>query len=194
MVVAIGKVTGRMQTLMQRVSDPNASVDPEITPLDLVEMLQSTIRERLWPEAIKLEYELVTLPAVAGDADLLRGVFENLYDNAVQAMQGQGRLSIAAIESTDEQGQPCIEVSVADEGCGISEEFIHQHLFRLFATSKSNGLGVGLYLSRRVVLAHGGSIAAESEGTGQGSTFIVRLPLWRNNTENQAEGLSLHYS
>lgn len=187
MVVAIGKVTGRMQTLMQRVSDPNAPVDPEIAPLDLVEMLQSTIRERLWPEAIKLEHKLVTLPAVAGDAVLLRGVFENLYDNAVQSMQGQGRLMITAMESTDEQGQPCIEARVTDEGCGISEEFINQHLFRLFSTTKSTGLGVGLYLSRRIVLAHSGTIAAESEGTGKGSAFIVRLPLWQSNAENQGK-------
>jgi signal transduction histidine kinase len=194
MMVAIGKVSGRMQTLMQRVSDPNAPVDPKIVPLDLVEMLQSTIRERLWPEAIKLEHELVTLPAVAGDADLLRGVFENLYDNAVQAMQGQGRLSIAAIESTDEQGQACIEVRVTDEGCGISEEFINQRLFRLFATSKSNGLGVGLYLSRRIILAHGGSITAESEGTGKGSTFIIRLPQWQYITEDQAKGLNMKHT
>jgi len=183
MVVAIGKVTGRMQTLMQRVSDPNAPVDPEIVPLDLTQLLQSSIDERLWPEAIKLDYKLETLPAVAGDADLLRGVFENLYDNGVQAMQGQGRLAIAAMESTDEQGQLCIEVRVTDEGCGISEEFIDKQLFRLFATSKSNGLGVGLYLSRRIVLAHGGTIAAQSEGTGKGSTFIVRLPMWQNTTE-----------
>ncbi len=187
MVVAIGKVTGRMQTLMQRVSDPNAPVDPEIVPLDLVEMLQATIRERLWPEAIQLEHELVTLPAVAGDAVLLRGVFENLYDNAVQAMQSQGRLLITAIESTDEFGKPCIEVRVTDEGYGISEEFVTQHLFRLFSTTKSTGLGVGLYLSRRIILAHSGTIAAESEGAGKGSTFIVRLPLWQNHTEYQAE-------
>jgi signal transduction histidine kinase len=139
----------------------------------------------LWPEAIKLEHELVTLPAVAGDAVLLRGVFENLYDNAVQAMQGQGRLFIAAMESTDEQGQPCIEARVTDEGSGMSEEFINQRLFRLFSTTKSTGLGVGLYLSRRIILAHSGTIAAESEGAGKGSTFIVRLPLWQNNTEDQ---------
>ncbi len=190
MVVAIGKVTGRMQTLMQRVSDPNAPVDPEMVPLDLVELLQVTIRERLWPEGIKLEHELVALPAVAGDAVLLRGVFENLYDNAVQAMQSQGRLFITATESTDEQGQPCIEARVVDEGNGMSDKFIDQRLFHLFSTTKSTGLGVGLYLSRRIVLAHRGTIAAQSDGEGKGSTFIVRLPLWHNYTENQAQSQS----
>jgi signal transduction histidine kinase len=61
----------------------------------------------------------------------------------------------------------------------MSQEFINQRLFRLFATSKSNGLGVGLYLSRRIVEAHGGTITAESDGARKGSTFIVRLPLWQ---------------
>ncbi len=180
MIVAIGKVTGRMQTLMQRVTDPNAPVDPVIAPLDMVELLQATIRERLWPEAIRVESEFAALPAVAGDADLLRGVFENLYDNAVQAMQSQGALIVTARLADDEIKPECVEVRVADEGCGITAEFIEQRLFRLFGTSKSNGLGVGLYLSRRIVQAHSGTITAQSEGEGKGSTFIVRLPLWQD--------------
>jgi len=175
MIGAIRKVTGRMQTLMQRLSDPNAPVDPNITPLDLVDLLQRSVRERLWPEALQVTQQHGRLPAVAGDIDLLQGVFENLYDNAVDAVQGQG---VIAIES-------CVldawaEVRVRDQGYGMDDDFMRQRLFRLFATSKSNGLGVGLYLSRRIVEAHGGTIAAESAGVGKGSTFIVRLPLWQD--------------
>jgi len=180
MLVAIRKVTGRMQTLMQRMSDPNAPVDPLIAPLDLVALLESSIRDRLWPESLKITQHFTALPAVAGDSDLLQGVFENFYDNAVQSMQGQGEIIITAglIEMAD-GADPMVEVRVQDQGSGMSESFIRQRLFHLFATSKSNGLGVGLYLSRRIVQAHGGTITAESEGPGKGSTFIVHLPLWQ---------------
>lgn len=191
MLTAIRKVTGRMQTLMQRMSDPNAPVDPLLAPLDLVSLLKSSIRDRLWPEALQIKQTLEPLPAVAGDADLLQGVFENLYDNAVQAMQGQGQICIeAGLVEAEECGQPgkgaprhLAEVRVGDQGCGMTETFIRQRLFRLFATSKSNGLGVGLYLSRRIVVAHGGTITAQSEGAGKGSAFIVRLPLWQDGSD-----------
>lgn len=184
MLTAIRKVTGRMQTLMQRMSDPNAPVDPVLAPLDLVALLQSSIRDRLWPESLQIEQAFDDVPAVAGDTDLLQGVFENLYDNAVQAMQGQGKIHIEVhlIASTNSEAGDCsmVEVRVHDQGCGMTEAFIRQRLFHLFATSKSNGLGVGLYLSRRIVEAHGGTITAQSGGARKGSTFIVRLPLWQN--------------
>lgn len=186
MLVAIRKVTGRMQTLMQRMSDPNAPVDPLLVPLDMVSLLQLSIRDRLWPESVQIEQSLELLPAVAGDADMLQGVFENLYDNAVQSMQGQGvirietRLLEASRDDGEHGGASLAEVRVIDQGSGMTEAFIRQRLFHLFATSKSNGLGVGLYLSRRIVEAHGGTITAESAGARKGSTFIVRLPLWQS--------------
>jgi len=140
--------------------------------------LQRSVRDRLWPESLHLKQQHARLSAVAGDADMLQGVFENLYDNAVQAMQGQGEICIETRVLDLDEGYA--EVRVSDEGCGMSDEFISQRLFRLFATSKSNGLGVGLYLSRRIVEAHGGTITAESGGARKGSTFIVRLPLWQD--------------
>jgi len=194
MLSAIRKVTGRMQTLMQRMSDPNAPVDPNLAPLDLVALLKSSIRDRLWPESLQIKQHFEALPAVVGDADLLQGVFENLYDNAVQAMQGQGQICIEArLVESKECGKPgeksihadLAEVRVQDQGCGMTKAFIKQRLFHLFATSKSNGLGVGLYLSRRIVEAHGGTITAESGGARKGSTFIVRLPLWQNKSDEK---------
>lgn len=179
MLAAIRKVTGRMQTLMQRITDPNAPMNPALAPLDLAALLQATVRDRLWPESLKLKQKHVLVKAVAGDADMLQGVFENLYDNAVQAMQGQGEIQIETGLIEGNSGVAVAEVRVRDQGCGMSEDFIRHRLFRLFATSKSNGLGVGLYLSRRIIEVHGGTITAESEGAGKGSTFIVRLPLWQ---------------
>ncbi len=178
LVEAIGKVTGRMQTLMQRLTDPRAPLDPAIAPLDMVSLLQRMLRERLWPEGVEVRREIAPLPPVAGDAELLRGVFDNLFDNAVQAMQGKGRLTVRARVL---EGGREIEVRVSDTGCGMDAAFLNARLFRLFSSSRPNGLGVGLYLTRRIVLAHGGGIRAESPGPGKGASFIVRLPVWNEN-------------
>ena len=180
MLTAIKKVTGRMQTLMQRMNDPNAPVDLTITPIDLVALLQRSVRDRLWPESITITDNYQLLPAVAGDNDQLQGVFENLYDNGVQSMQRQGRIHIETRLVKNSANDEMAEVRISDQGCGMTPEFLKNRLFRLFATSKSNGLGVGLYLSRRIVTAHGGMITAQSEGVGKGSTFIVQLPLWQD--------------
>ncbi len=174
LVAAIRKVTGRMQMLMQRLADPRAPIHPDLRPLDMAELLHRLVDARLWPEGVTVEYEPPALPLVAGDEDLLAGVFETLFDNAVQAMQGRGWLKVDAEAVSDG-----VEVRVADTGCGMSRDFIEHRLFRMFSTSKEHGLGIGLYLSRRIIIAHGGRIRAESAGEGKGCTFHVWLPLWQ---------------
>ena len=75
---------------------------------------------------------------------------------------------------TDLQGGRIV-LSVADNGCGMSEAFMRDSLFRPFQSTKSKGLGIGMFQSRMVVEAHGGSIQVESE-TGKGTTVRVSLP------------------
>ncbi len=183
LVSAIGKVTGRMQTLMQRMSDPNAPLHVRLAPLDIPALIRKTVSERLWPAGVHVEMQLAKVPPVAGDEELLRGVLENLYDNAVQAMNSDGRLQIVLTHTKDR-----VQLQVRDSGCGIPRDFLQQRLFQLFSTSKEHGLGVGLYLSRRIMLAHGGNITAYSEGEGKGSTFMLDLPLWSVEHETMACG------
>ncbi|MDX8395372.1 MAG: HAMP domain-containing sensor histidine kinase [Mariprofundaceae bacterium] len=178
LVVSIRKVVGRMQTLMQRVADPNAPLHPNLALCDLSELLRQSIEDRLWPEGIRIHIDLPQMPPIAGDSTMLQGVFENVFDNAVQSMKKQGDIYI----SCQQQGDDQLEVSVRDTGCGMSSSFNQHRLFRLFATSKDNGLGIGLYLSRRIIDAHHGQIRAESEGEGKGSTFFISLPLWQNGS------------
>jgi signal transduction histidine kinase len=179
---AIRKVVGRMQTVMQRLADPQAPLHPRLVPLDLRHMLTRAIEDRLWPEGVQVEQAIPELPPVCGDETMLSGVFENLFDNAVQAMQRKGMLHISA-HSDD----ACVEVLVRDNGCGMSAAFLRDRAFQLFSTSKQNGLGIGLYLSRRIIEAHHGRIWAESEGEGKGCTFHVRLPLWQAGSESDPQ-------
>ena len=68
-----------------------------------------------------------------------------------------------------------IALSVTDNGCGMSPEFLRDSLFRPFQSTKSKGLGIGMFQSRMVVEAHGGSIEVESE-SGKGTTVRVSFP------------------
>ena len=72
-----------------------------------------------------------------------------------------------------------IELSVIDNGCGISEEFLEKSLFQPFKTTKKKGLGIGLFQCKRILEAHGGKIEVESE-SGKGSTFRLLLPDRKN--------------
>ncbi len=113
------------------------------------------------------------------DADPVRlaQVFSNLVNNAAKYMEGSGHIRI----TTERQGNEAV-ISIGDEGMGMAPDVL-PHIFEIFwqaspALERSHGgLGIGLSLARGIVELHGGRIEARSSGLGQGSEFIVRLPL-----------------
>jgi len=105
---------------------------------------------------------------------LLR-VLTNLLVNAREALPaGRGEIRVA-VRANGDAGANGVTFDVSDNGRGMSEEFLRNGLFRPFATTKPEGLGVGLAQVRSIVEAHGGSIAVESRA-GEGTRFRVRLP------------------
>jgi PAS domain S-box-containing protein len=115
--------------------------------------------------------------AVFGDGMRLAQVFGNLLHNAAKYTPPGGHVSV----TLRTEGQEAL-VEVTDNGLGIRGEML-PHVFDLFAQSDDatrngqGGLGIGLWLVRRLVELHGGRIEARSEGLGHGSCFAVRLPL-----------------
>ena len=110
------------------------------------------------------------LPAVVGVRDHLTQVVLNLVLNAVDATADQGRIHVAA---RDEEG--VLVLSVEDDGRGISIAD-RCRLFQPYFTTKAHGTGLGLFVSRQILEDFAGTLGFVSE-PGQGSTFVVRLPL-----------------
>jgi signal transduction histidine kinase len=127
----------------------------------------------------RLQLELVappSLPPVAADGDRLRQVLTNLVTNAVKYSPAGGRIQID-LQARDGN----VEIVVRDEGLGIAiaeQRMIFEKFYRVDAnmTRGVSGSGLGLYICRELVHRMGGTIAVESQ-PGEGSTFIVTLPL-----------------
>ncbi len=142
---------------------------------NLNEVVRTALAEVALPEQVKVETQFAAdLPQIMLDTQQLNQVFQNLIDNAVQAMPQGGRL---AVRTWQEEG--CVAASVSDTGEGIPSKNREQIFERLF-TTKVQGIGLGLSICRRVVEAHNGTIEVESQ-MEKGSTFTVRLPISRAN-------------
>ena len=113
---------------------------------------------------------------VQGDPTRLEQIATNLIDNAVKYTPSGGHIHLAIAQVGDD-----VELTVTDTGVGIPADLL-PHVFEVFVQGtisldrSQGGLGIGLSLVRRLVELHGGTIVAHSDGTSNGSTFIMRLP------------------
>ena len=131
--------------------------------------------------------------AIFLDADVIRlaQVFSNLLNNAAKYTGPGGRIAITA-----ERDPGSVIVTVQDSGIGIPSEML-AHVFEPFTQldrsleRSRGGLGIGLALAKRLVEMHGGAIEAQSSGAGQGSRFIVRLPVSEQQTAPEADPLAV---
>ncbi len=124
-------------------------------------------------------------PSLGGGSDELRQILLNLMMNALDAMPQGGRLQLETRVTTADAvavGQPqdnlaraWLQVVVADTGCGMSEE-LQQRIFEPFVTTKEQGTGMGLAISKQLAEQQGGLLEVEST-PGAGSRFTVTLPL-----------------
>ena len=146
----------------------------EKTPIDCNEMLVDLLdlhAEVAASRKIRIEKEFERdIPEVVLDETQMRVAIQNLILNGFDAMPDGGRLLV----KTELENQH-LAIRISDSGKGISLEE-QASLFTPFFTTKANGTGLGLVLSRQIITEHNGSIRFESEG-GTGATFIVELPL-----------------
>jgi CheY-like chemotaxis protein len=113
---------------------------------------------------------------VHADASRLEQAISNVLNNASKYTPQGGRIEVQVTADGD-----CASIAIRDTGDGIAQEDL-PHLFQLFGRgsavhTRSEGLGVGLYIAHELVGAHGGTVVARSAGVGRGSEFVIRLPL-----------------
>ena len=152
-----GKTTGKTQS----------------SRIDIIQLLQELIKEREKSGTRPLP----TLGCeshnsfVRADSNQLLAIFGHLVQNAQDATPDDGRIQIL---QSIENGQ--ILLKFIDTGQGMSEEFIQKQLFKPFKSTKGKGMGIGVYETREIITALGGTIDVES-APGEGTCFSIRLPL-----------------
>lgn len=161
------------------------------TPLNLESIIRSALTAvNLAAEAKSIQIETRYEPnigQVLGDAGRLQQVIWNLVSNAIKFTPENGQITIK-LERVGSQAQ----IQVQDTGKGIDAEFL-PHVFDRFRQAQSSstrqygGLGLGLAIVRYLTELHGGTVAVESPGCGQGAIFSVRLPLVNIPVTEQAK-------
>jgi signal transduction histidine kinase len=143
-----------------------------IEKVDANEILGEVLRmaQAQLPEGVAVEVRLSDVPRVSGISQELKQVFLNLVINAIQAIDGEGRVEVT---TRSERGE--VYVRVADDGCGIAPEHC-ERIFDPFFTTKpvGEGTGLGLAISYQILRSHGAAIQLETE-PGRGTAFTVRF-------------------
>jgi signal transduction histidine kinase len=169
----VQKEVRRIQSLLTELLDYARPRPFAIHPADLnatIEHCVQLARQQIASRPIDLVFEAGDLPPVAHDPFQIERLILNLLLNAFQAIHGEGRVTI---EATSRDGFARIRVN--DTGSGIPAEHL-SNIFRPFFTTKRQGTGLGLSLSRRIAEQHGGRIEVRST-PGHGTEFLVWLPM-----------------
>ena len=166
---SVGTATAIIESLL----DLTRMKEPQLSRLDLTGMTHDAIVTSKVLATVNVvdkfpEQEVL----VNTDREQLSMAFKNIINNAVEAMAGEGTLTVTVRRAADGQA----EVSFADTGQGIPPEDLKRVFQPLFST-KAKGIGFGLSIARMVIDKHGGTIEAKSE-PGKGAIIIMRLPLY----------------
>ena len=181
----------RLSALLEQLLQLTAPLRFDLQPINVHKVLSDVLlleRATVSPEVeIRTRFD-PSLPDVLGDEASLAQVFRNLIKNGLQALNGcrHGSLTLSTRMATDfhllrgeQNSRPhrgrFLSIDFADNGPGIAAEHLSQ-LFTPFFTTKSQGTGLGLPVSQRIIAQHGGTIRVESE-FGRGAHFQVYLPI-----------------
>ncbi|MGA2626730.1 MAG: PAS domain S-box protein [Candidatus Bathyarchaeia archaeon] len=122
------------------------------------------------PQNVRVQDLSEDQPTLRVDPDMMKRVFVNLIENAIDAMPQGGTLTVSSKKSDGN-----VEIAFTDTGSGISEK-VMENLWKPLQTTKAKGMGLGLAICKRIIDAHGGSMSVKSE-VGQGTTLTIQLPL-----------------
>lgn len=169
----------RASEILRHVRDFVRKSELQMKPIDINLVVQAAVKfndleARQHDAVVRLELQ-AQLPPVQADAIMLEQVIGNLVRNAFEAMaEACSPLREVTVRTFAVNGH-AIEIEVSDTGPGIDGTVI-DHVFDQFFTTKKEGIGMGLSISRSIIESHGGRVRAESGRTG-GVTFRITLPI-----------------
>lgn len=166
-----GEVIRRLRGFLRQQTSERGRLDCNALVGEILALAELDARDRDVPLCTALAENL---PPVRGNAVEIQQVMLNLIRNAVDAMADQPDRSGGVVIATEVRGEGGVTVTVTDHGPGVAPEIARQ-IFHPFVTSKHNGLGVGLSISRTIVQSHGGKLAYAPNPAG-GAIFSFHLP------------------
>jgi two-component system, sensor histidine kinase len=175
----LGQMSRLVEDLVDATRWSHGKVALERRPLDLHSVMRDAAADAAVAVADAGQQLIVVIDEqepvwINGDRQRLLQVVSNLLRNAVKYTPPGGRITM-----TVERMAWTVTLRVGDTGRGIEAAAL-PHVFDLFSQERpqeGTGLGIGLTVAREIVLRHGGSIEARSEGVRKGSEFVIRLPL-----------------
>ena len=169
-----GEVLARIRGLLKRTPSTKTLVSMNQIVNEVLALTAGGLRGGNIEAALALD---ASLPAVLGDAIRLQQVLLNLVTNAIEAMaevtNGPRTLRIQSTPG-ELEGKPAVVVAVSDTGIGLGSADVAR-LFIAFHTTKPQGMGMGLWISRSIIEDHGGRLTAQAN-PGQGATFVLTIP------------------
>ncbi|MDD5434590.1 MAG: PAS domain S-box protein [Nitrospira sp.] len=174
----IVKEIDRLEKLLHNILYFTKEIKPILQPVnlnglisELLNLYKDTFTEKMIKTSISLSPEIPEIPL---DPSIIKQAMINILNNSIQAMPVGGALTIDStiVEKAEKK---YVQVIIKDTGSGIHED-IRKHIFDPFYTTKIQGMGLGLTLTKEIVDAHGGEIDVESK-EGKGTAFIIRLPV-----------------
>jgi len=172
----VSDTVGKMKNLIIKLSSSPKDLEYKFENINVKNIIEEASEELKLGKIPKLKLTKVYSDIdgecmVKGDLRALKKVFLNLFLNSLQSLpNGEGEIKIAL-----EKKEGAYLIEIADNGCGISKEFLDKHLFKPFKTTKKEGLGIGLYQCKTIIDAHSGKLEVVS-GEGIGTKFIINLP------------------
>ncbi|HZR17401.1 MAG TPA: PAS domain S-box protein [Verrucomicrobiae bacterium] len=176
------KDANRASSIIARIRAIINRSAPELVPLQLQNVVADVLalaQRELAERRIMVRAELdPRLPAVSGDRVQLQQALLNLIKNASDAMSDvpiERRVLSIGCQQSELDGKPAILITVADRGCGFSQQEA-EHIFDAFYTTKAQGMGMGLRICLSIAEVHGGKLTASLNSDCPGATFFLLLP------------------
>jgi len=167
-----GQIISRIRALAKKAPPQKDWVSINETILEVVALARSEIQKN----HVLLQTQLSdNVPLIFGDRIQLQQVILNLIINAIEAMSGAGENPRELVVGSGKDPSQGVRVAVRDSGPGLDPESL-SHIFTPFYTTKSQGMGMGLAISRSIIEAHGGQLWAVPND-GPGVTFEFALPV-----------------